>query len=217
MGTNENNVNEHRIENAHEYLERLAFGFNDDDTCSAISMSLALNYLSLQYGRDFVPQNRRAERLNASVPSGALDIRGNYPGTYALHRYFVEECGMRRVSYGDKVTVPFGQYLERMEGIDRGIGLSWTLFPRSATIKTNIDANLPVLFTTTLAGTYSWHTMVCYGYREKSDGSGLELLAHNGWYGPEHTLAEPETGNRFQSGEWVNKRIATYGYYFTLS
>ena len=215
METKENNANEHRIENASEYLERLSFGFNDDDTCSAISVSLALNYLSMQYKRDFVPQKQRAESLKGAVPSGALAVRGNYPGTYALHRYFVEKCDMRRVSYGDKVTVPFGKYLESMEGIDRGIGLTWTLFPRISTIKANIDANLPVLITTTLAGTYSWHTMVCYGYRE--NGGAVELLVHNGWYGVEHTLTDPDTGEMYQSGEWVNKRIATYGYYFTLS
>ncbi|MBO4559867.1 MAG: hypothetical protein J5712_07295 [Lachnospiraceae bacterium] len=206
----------HMIENAREYIERLAFGFNDDNTCSAISAAMALNYLSLQYKRDFVPPGRRAEKRKETVPMGALQVRADYPATYALHRYFVEKCDMKAVSYGDKITVPFRYYLENTEGIDRGIELSWTLFPKASTIKANIDANLPVLITTTLAGKLSWHTMVCYGYREREGGGGMQLLVHNGWYGAEDTVWDPADGTAAQKGTWVDKKIATYGYYFKL-
>ena len=215
MGTNEGNLSEHRIENAREYLERLAFGFNDDNTCSAISTAMALNYLSLQYKRDFVPDEWKAKKRRGRVPADAEQVKEDYPETYAFHRYLVEECDMRAVSYGDRITVPFGWYLEKNEGIDRGIKLKWTLFPKASTIKANIDANLPVMITTTLAGKLSWHTMVCYGYREKQ-GGGTELLVHNGWYGPEDTVRDPSDGTAAQRGTWVDKKIATYGYYFTL-
>ena len=206
----------HIVENAREYLERLAFGYNDDDTCSAISVAMALNYLSLQFKRDFVPQELRSRTRKGVIPTGRAQIEADYPETYALHRLFTDKYDMKAVSYGDRVTVPFRNYIADGNAPDSGIALSWTLFPKASTIKANIDANIPVLITTTLAGELSWHTMVCYGYREKKSG-GLQLLVHNGWYGPEYTVRDPADGTAAQRRTWVEKRIATYGYYFSFS
>ncbi|MBQ3911699.1 MAG: hypothetical protein II694_01850 [Lachnospiraceae bacterium] len=207
-------MSENRVTHAREYIEKLAFGYNDDNTCSAISTAMALNYLSLRFGRGFVPEKWMSQPRKAAIPTGALQIRADYPGTYSFHRYLVEKCDMRAVSYGDKITVPFRHYLEGTEGIDRGIELNWTLFPKASTIRANIDADLPVLITTTLAGDLSWHTMVCYGYRE-TDGR-TELLVHNGWYGPEYSVRDEADDTAYQTETWVKKGIATYGYYFTL-
>ena len=205
---------EHRVSGAREFIEKLSFGYNDDNTCSAISTAMALNYLSLRYKRDFVPEKWRSVKRRANIPGAALQVRADYPGTYSFHRFLVEECDMRAVSYGDKITVPFRHYLEKVSDIDRGIELKWTLFPKASTIKANIDADLPILITTTLAGELSWHTMVCYGYRE--NGGRMELLVHNGWYGHEYSAADPSDGEIYQTETWVKKGIATYGYYFTL-
>ncbi len=207
-------VEEYRITGYRDYIERLAFGYNDDNTCSAISAAMALNYLSLRCKRQFLPAEWMASRRHGITPASSDDVKTAYPETYALHRYLVEQCDLTAVSYGDRITVPFRQFV-REKSPDKGIDLSWTLFPRASTIISNLKNDLPVLITTTIAGEHSFHTMLCYGYRRSAKG-GMELLVHNGWYGEEHTLRDTADGTPYQKETRLKKRRATYGYYFTI-
>ena len=205
---------EHLLAHAHEYIERRSFGYNDDNTCSAIALAQALNYLSLEYGRNYVPDEWRSQDLGKSIVRSAGDAGKEYPGTFAFHRFLADDCDLCPVSYGDRITVPFAQYVAEKLGADAGIRLKWTLFPRASTIRANIDRNMPVLITTTLAGKLSWHTMLVYGYRKKASG-GMQLLVHTGWYSDVHADAA-DAGKSCSEGRWIDKKLATYGYYFTL-
>ncbi len=205
---------EHILAHAHEYIERLSFGYNDDNTCSAIALAQSLNYLSLEYGGKYVPDEWRSHYMENGIARGAADVRDKYPGTFALHRFLADDCDLSPVSYGDRITVPFAIYVREKLGPDAGIGLKWTLFPRASTIRKNIDRNMPVLITTTIAGKLSWHTMLVYGYRQKTSG-GMQLLVHTGWHSDVYAGRTGEKEVQSE-GKWINKRLATYGYYFSL-
>lgn len=97
------------------------------------------------------------------------------------------------------------------------VKLKWTIAPQTATIKKNIDANIPVLITTTLAKEFSWHTMLVYGYREIYGKT--ELLVHSGWYKSAcNNYYSFRGGDKFFQKEiWVDKRLAAFGYYFSFA
>ncbi|NLC90066.1 MAG: hypothetical protein GX681_08415, partial [Clostridiaceae bacterium] len=149
---------EGRLTNAFTSVRRRAFGYNSKNTCSAVSVSLALNYLALERRETIVPEAWLAELLDAGLPGSADSLDRLYPQAGKLSRYLIETCGMGGASFATRITGAVNKYSQKMLPAGKGIKLNWTLFPRMATIRKNIDANIPVLITTTLAKSFSWHT-----------------------------------------------------------
>lgn len=205
----------YRVSNCYSYIQRRAFGYNDDDTCSAVAVGVLLNYLSLQYDKPFVDQI--AELRDNGAPSNATDLQNNYPNAYALHRCLVDDYGMGVMSYASGITSPLIEYINNEVPGYHGFTATWTLLPLASTIKSNIQNNKPVLITSTIAGSYSWHTMACYGYREVSGSE--EILVHTGWYGPSYNSSYTAGGTTsyYQTETWISESYATYGYYFSFN
>lgn len=207
---------ESRLENAFTHVRCRAFGYNRKNTCSAVSVALALNYLALQSGKPYVTGSWQAELLDAGLPGSAESFDRKYPQAGKLSEYLIEKCGMRGASFAFMITRALNKYSRKMLLPNFQIKLRWTLAPRMATIKRNIDANIPVLITTSLAKEFSWHTMLVYGYRESCGKA--ELLVHSGWYRRDcnnHYTFEGDS-RFFQKEIWLDKRLATFGYYFFL-
>lgn len=198
--------------NAYSNIQRRAFGYNDDNTCSAVATCIALNYLALQSGKSIVPSGWISEKLTVKA-GGKSDVAKYYKNAAALYNYMVNDCGMRPVSYGDAIKNAVRTYAKNKVPSSYNLTLNWTLAPRFTTIRNNIANNKPVLITTTLAGTYSVHTMVVYGWRQTTNG--CELLVHTGWY-CENT-EDPANGHLYQPHTWITMDWATYGYYFSYN
>lgn len=159
-----------RVANAYNYIRRRAFGFNNNDTCSAVAVGIVLNYLTLQKGKAFVPSSWRAELRNGEEKgNNAAYMTYKYPKAHVLHRYLVKNCGMGAASCGYRISIPFKNYVKNKVPSSYNLRMSWTLSPRASTIMGQIDQNKPVLVTTTFAGgEFAWHTMAAYGYRNTS-------------------------------------------------
>ena len=201
-----------RVSNAYNYIRRRAFGYNNDNTCSAVATGIVLNYLSLQYDKPFVADI--AELRNNGTPANASELANKYPNAHALHRCLVDDYGMGAASFGDAIADPLISYMNSEVPGYHGFTVSWTASPRAATIRSNIVDNKPVLVTTTLAGDYSLHTMACYGYRVVSDYS--EILVHTGWYGSDYNDTT-STGAEYQTETWISESFASIGYYFSFN
>lgn len=200
------------VSSAYSYIQRRAFGYNDDNTCSAVATGILLNYLSLRYNKPFV--SAIAEYRNNGTPDSAAALRSSYPNAYALHRCLADEYGMGPVSYALGIVDPLIAYIEGEVPGYHGFTVSWTYAPKAATIKSNIEDDKPVLITTTIAGEYSLHTMLCYGYRENSGKA--ELLVHTGWYNSD--CNEIVTGECYRQIEkWISESYATIGYYSSFN
>ena len=208
---------ESRLMNAFTYIRRRAFGYNSKNTCSAVSVALALNYLALEREEALVPDDWQAELLDGGLPASSDSLDRAYPRAGRLSSFLIEKCGMGGASFATRITWAFNRYSKKMMPSDKRVRLKWTLFPRMSTIRRSIDANIPVLITTTLAKGFSWHTMVVYGYRESYGKT--ELLVHSGWYRPacndQYSLGGKE--RFFQKEIWLDKRLAAFGYYFSFS
>lgn len=203
-----NSKGEVRVANADNFIRQKAYGFNTDNTCSAVATGIELNYLTLQHNKKVVPDSWRAETLRRDIlPRNVTVIKSYYPNAHALHRYLVETCGMRAVSVGNGIANPLALYIKNKVPASCGLNMSWTLSPKAATMKSNIDKNMPVVITTTVSGPYKNHSMVAYGYR-----GNTELLVHTG-----HYIDIVNTGSgSIQPEVWINESYATYGHYFTL-
>lgn len=178
-----------------ELIQRVAFGNNGGalcNSCSAVAMSIALNYLAARYDARLVPERLRLEERRTR--------ECNAEGSHAqrFHRYLVEECELGPKYHLGRVTwgvwgARMGRGLQRYlalapERAATGLGISCR--PGGAKhIVQNIDAGLPALVTTWFgplrdaggeAG-YGWHTMAVYGYRTLANG-GTQLCVHSGWY-----------------------------------
>lgn len=207
-----------RVANAYNYIRRRAFGYNNDNTCSAVAVGIVLNYLTLQKGKAFVPVSWRAELRNNKNPFNAEAMPSTFPKAHALHRYLVDNCKMGAVSWGDRIAIPFRTYVKNKVPSSYNLRMSWTLSPRASTIMGQIDQNKPVLVTTTFAGgEFAWHTMAAYGYRNTSGHT--ELLIHTGWYGSRYNSYVTVNGVKqySQNETWINEGYATFGYYLNYN
>lgn len=195
------------IPNAETRIQRRAFGYNNDNTCSAVACTIVLNYLDYDDNR-IVPSNYQLEALTSNSGS---NVATDSPRAHAFHRFLVEDCGMGAVSYANGIAYAIDDYRESSTTISNSeIDCEWTL-----NIYTNfgIDellADRPTMLTSTIAGDYSWHTMPVYGYRRYSDNS-LEWLVHPGWY----SRLVYEDGVYRMPEIWVAASTATYLYRFT--
>lgn len=188
-------------------IQRKAFGYNSDNTCSAVACTIVLDYLDYDNG-GIVPSSYHLETLTSNSGS---NVATNSPKAHAFHRFLVDDCGMGAVSYADGISNAIDEYRESSTTISNTeIDCEWTL-----NIYTNfgIDellADRPTMLTSTIAGDYSWHTMPVYGYRRYSDNS-LEWLVHTGWY----SSLIYEDGVYRMPEIWVAASTATYLYRFT--
>ncbi|NLC26236.1 MAG: hypothetical protein GX777_06415 [Fastidiosipila sp.] len=207
---------EKRLANAFIYIRRRSFGYNTKNTCSAVSLALALNYLALQKQNGYVPLAWQAELLDEGLPGNAQSQRNKYPQAGKLSRYLIGKCGLSGASFAFMITRALKKYSQQFLPADNQLELRWTFAPRTATVKKNIDANIPVLITTTLAKEFSWHTMLVYGYREIYGKT--ELLVHSGWYqnSCNNYYSFQNKVKYFQKEIWLDKRLACFGYYFSL-
>lgn len=202
-----------KVANSYNYIRRRAFGYNNDDTCSAVAVGIALNYLTLQKGKAFVPSAWRSELRNTNLTKPS-DMPTVFPKAHALHRYLVNTCGMGAASWGYGITRPFKTYVNNKVPSSYNLRMSWTISPRASTIMGQINQNKPVVVTTTLAGgTFAWHSMAAYGYRNTSGHT--ELLIHTGWYGEDYNSCITINGveQYSQNETWINESYATFGHY----
>ncbi len=76
----------------------------------------------------------------------------------------------------------------------------------------DIKNDRPSMLTSTIAGDYSFHTMVIYGYHRYTDGT-LDYYVHTGWYSD--LEKEKDGTNYIMPEKWVNCTVATFLYRFT--
>ena len=166
--------------NASDYfLRRRAFGYNDDNTCTAVATSLLLNYIGSEIDSTIVPPAAQFELLTAAATKSS-DVKKLYPNAYALHRKLVNDCHLGAATFAGDVISGVWYYCQTLPE-ETTLSIEY-LSVTQATIRSELDAGRPCMVTTTaFAGSYSWHTMVVYGYRLTSDGT-YEYLVHTGWY-----------------------------------
>ena len=207
-----NSKGEVRVVNYYDYIQRRAFGNNTDKTCSAVATGIALNYFALQFDSRIVPLKWRSEVL--TTYQGA-EVPNNYKKAHALHRYLVNTCGMGAASFGTALAGPLNKYIVTNVPAACGISATWTVLPKAATIKSKINANLPVIISTGVSGPYPTHSMVAYGYRDIN--GKIDLLVHTGHYGLPACPFNSGIGAYCQAEIWVSESYAAYGHYFSLS
>lgn len=190
-------------------IQRRAFGYNNDNTCSAVACTIVLDYLDYN-NSSIVPSSFYLEALTSNNGS---NVANNSPRAHAFHRFLVKNCGMGAVSYANGISYAIDRYRESTDSIKKsGIDCEWTLNIYTNFGINEINDNRPTMLTSTFAGEYSWHTMPVYGYRRYSDNA-LEWLVHTGWY---QTLIY-ENGVYKMPKVWVAASTATYLYRFTYN
>lgn len=197
------------LPNALNWVKRKAFGYNDDDTCSAVACTLALQYIDY-YNADVVPTQYHLEYLTSKAT--ADNVATKYPKANAFHHYLTNTCGMGAASFCDAIVTGIEWYCDSSQLIeDTNLRCEWAVNVTGIFAKNYLDDDRPAMLTSTLAGEYSWHTMLIYGYRELSDGS-TEWLVHPGWYSK---VSQNTSTGYYQVQEvWVSASTATFLYRF---
>lgn len=191
-------------------IRQKAFGYNDDNTCTAVALSLVLNYLDIEYDDGIVPSNMELENIAEEVPNNAnvSYVEDNYPRANRFHRTLVEDCGLGAASYADAVIAALNVFSdEYMDGVD--VSVLWNLseIPNNYVVA-SVDDDMPAMVTYTFFGDYKFHTMPAYGYRLLSDGS-KEYLVHTGWYSSMRNETQMPM-------VWAPEQAITYLYKFTI-
>ena len=196
---------------ATQRIQRKAFGYNSDNTCTAIACTLILDYLDWK-NSDIVPTKFHLENLQYDAsPSSQADTERLYPKAHAFHRFLVTECGMGAATFGRGVASGLIDYRWSSKLIfDTKIASHYVLNINTNFGINELDADRPIMITSTIGGDYNFHTMAVYGYRWLSDGS-LEWLVHTGW----HTSTIKENGVRRMAETWASAPTATMLYKFT--
>lgn len=214
-----------QLSSSYSYIRRRAFGYNDDNTCSAVACGIALNYIYRKHGINVVASNCRSELVDSGVPyiEGHPDYYGaervfvslNYPKASTLHTKLVNLYGIGGPSFGPMISNGLNDYFEYLfPNEENRPTVSSAILPAYNTIKNNINSNIPVIVTTVSAGEYSMHTMVVYGYRTQ-DGT-KQLLVHTGWYEQKMTKVSGSVAKYYQNTVYINHGYAAFGNYFTL-
>lgn len=173
-------------------IKAVAFGNNVKgelgNTCSAVALSIALNYLDSTFDGRLVPQDME---LETRVSEGY--ISGSYPNADRFHRYLVDDCGLKPWYWtdtftpgvwGDQLRNGCLTYLGRDGRFDVGLTLEWSVID-TGWVEESVGCGAPALITVSQTQwerpKYNNHTMVAYGCRTLSDGS-KEINLHSGWY-----------------------------------
>lgn len=198
------------LPNSYQYIRRRAFGFNDNDTCSAVATGIALGYLMLSQNMKLCSD--APELLDKGLGDKG-DIQKNYPHAFNLHRIIVFE-GMGPVSFDVNIDDGVENYMRDVYSSFPAttayqLSTNSPILPDSDKIRRNIVAGKPVLITTTFAGNYSWHTMCVYGHREVNGDD--QIAVHTGWWNE----CSKVSGKMYkQNLHWIDEDYATWGYYF---
>lgn len=196
-----------KVSNSYAYINRKSFGYNTDNTCSAVAVAITLNYLTLQTGKNFVPVSWKSENLT----SNKFDV-STYPKAHSLHRYLVDSCGMGAASFGQTIKLPFELYVSSKVSSTYNLKLSFSIIPSATSIKNSINANKPVVVSTAATSDeYSYHSMVAYGYRAVTDRT--MLLVHTGWY----SNIKNESGIYAHSDVYINSGFVACAHYFSYN
>lgn len=198
----------HVIPNAYSRIQRKAFGYNNDNTCSAVACTIVLNYLDY-INPNIVPLKYTLENLTSKKGS---NVASDSPKAHAFHQFLVKDCGMGAVSYGNSISNAIASYRNSSTAIrNTGITCKWTFNINTNFGYDELNANRPIVITSTIAGPYKFHTMPVYGYRWFDDNS-FEWLIHTGWY------TSLEGSSVFYMPKiWVGASTATYLYNFTFN
>lgn len=195
-----------------EWIRKKAFGYNDDNTCSAVACTLALSYID-NYNNDVVPARYELEDLTYGYYTSAQYVENNYPNAHSFHRYLVEDCGMIPGSFCGDIALGIEEYSGTSNLVgSTNIQARWVLNVTGNDARECLRDDRPALLTSTVVGDYDWHTMLVYGYRTFSDGTA-EWLVHPGWYS--HVSYSSAYGYHRVSELWVSAETATFLYIFT--
>ena len=207
-----------KLVDSYEYIQRMAFGNNNDDSCTAVAIQIILNYLDRKVNTDFVPNDMHSEKLNSQTfynSSGSLQ----YPQSNSLHRYLVDTCKMTGPCYADGVINGLSKYRNKSrEILNTEISVDWTLTNVEKYIVNQIDMGKPSMITTTFGnGRYNLHTMVAYGYKIVSNNID-SILVHRGWYGVDRVEEDINNYRRWiQTEEWLTPKFINYAYKFNYT
>jgi len=150
---------------ADDYIRRLAFGYNNDNSCTAVALGIVLNYLDRTVNGYFVSNDMESERLKTTELID-LNKKKLYSKADRLHRYLVDTCNMVGPCYADAVIRGLHDYRKKSQEIlNTEISVNWTMTGITKYIENEIDLYKPSMITTTLGnGELNLHTMVVYGY-----------------------------------------------------
>ena len=201
------------LKNSRAYIQRLAFGYNDDNTCTAVAVGIALNYMDGQINKNLIPKEYKSESLTTN------NVKDGYSQANSFHKYLANECGLVAASFSNMVVNGLTEYCIRNENAaNMELRVSVSLYKTVGMkhIKEQIDKGMPVMITTTTnAGKYNFHTMVVYGYRKNADES-YEILIHTGWDG-ENEIFKGNDGKYSSKGKWISSSVATWVYTFSYN
>jgi hypothetical protein len=180
-----------QLPNTYDYIQRLSFGNNagaDANSCTAVAIQLALNYLDKTVDGRIVPAGYESDSLSTTTP----DWNQGYARTNVMFRFLLDRC-LLAPKYFFTFTpgvwggqAQEGVYLYSINsGTDSAVRLrmSFTLVDQWNYVTAEIDKGLPALVTTPPWGEsqYPAHTMLVSGY-DNSRGQ-RDYQVHNGWYG----------------------------------
>lgn len=208
-----------------ELIKGISFGNNSgelNNTCSAIALSIVLNYFAARFDERLVPADMRLEprMLRAKQDPVSSAVR--------FHRYLIEDCGLGphyhlgRFTWGvwgPYLRRGFKRYLAKLpEPLAHKLDMHWRLGGKHHVME-SVDRGFPALITTwpgracDIDGkVYSWHTMVVYGYRVGEKGE-VEYCVHSGWLNSRVTRA---SGTVYQDCIWLSSRTVCMSYWFDV-
>ena len=192
--------------NAYNYIQRKAFGYNNNNTCGAVATGIVLNYLQLNTGIAFVPSDMRAETL-VNAPNAS----STYTKATKLHNYLVNDCGMGLTVVPADLVDGTRTYIYN-KARSTGLTISATILPTMPKIRSNILVDKPVIIATLPGlGSLNNHVMAVYGYRD-AGLNGSELLVHTGWYGSPYMIGT--TSSYRQAETWISFDYVSYLFTF---
>ena len=210
------------------YIKRAAFGYNDDNTCSAVATCIALNYIARRHNMYLIKKTNLPESLDNGNPTSSQAHLQMYPQAHEFHRQMVQTYGMGPVSFGSGITDPVATYsaseicdlldyndLFNYElELDSHFISTVSILPMDE-IKEEIEAEKPVLITI-IAGEagYNAHTMCLYGARIMmvDNNYSREVLVHTGWHS--NNLPYSNGTSFFQNAIWISAGYT--GWYYTF-
>jgi len=214
--------NDEILPNADDYIRRLAFGNNDDDTCMAISLGIVLNYLDRKKNNSIVPSDMKSERLQNVNLASSNTIR--HPKAEKLHRYLVDTCGIHARSMQTTLKSGLDKYRNSNNNIlNTEISLEWSIANVIGYIVKQIDLHKPAIISTTLNNSepkFNKHAMAVYGYKRETNYITFEtgiiaILVHTGWDGEEYISEEGDYA--IAKKYWFTPAFINCGYRFNYT
>lgn len=205
------------IPNAYDYIRTQSFGYNDDNTCTAIAVCMVLNYLDKAVNDGVVPDKYESQTIYRDVNSAMCNdaaVEQYYPNTHAFHKEMVSHA-LGAATYGGYVERAVDRYTISnciANGVIVSCGSSLSETPENYVVS-SIENDMPSMVTFSFFGDYQFHSMPAYGVRFLSDGS-KEYLVHTGWW---ETIKESTGSKHVMPLVWAPEQAMTYLYKFVVS